>query len=330
MNVFNSVQMLLIGMTNAQTATILVLSIVLGIMVAVDFILLVLFSRERHRRHERAKDSLSRQIAMHATIHEQDTINLRKQLQELSMSAAAAERAAEARLEGGDGSGNLALESGKGSGDEEIEEKIRSGKVLVLDEDDEDSTLSYKKSFEARLIQSSDATKEWYTDIKNELLSYKKVNDSTSWKWEAFRYKRKTLVKMVFRGKTLCLYFALDPKKYAESKIAVEDVSEVNSMSDTPAMLRLKSDRKLKHAIQLVHDLMAETGVEKTEREAEDFYQARMGTVSLIKQGLIKRVVRPAKPTGKKFGKQPAKADEPASDTEAAATAPETAEPENN
>ncbi len=262
----------LLAMTTPQTATIVVLAVVLGIMIVVDFVLLHLFSKARHHKHELAQNSLSRQIAMHATIHEQNTLALRKQIEQLSI-----------------GGG---FESAGAIGGSNVAGALSSGNVLYLDEDDEDKTLNYNKSFQAKLIQSSDAAKEWYSDLKNELLTYKNVTSSVSWKWESYRVKRQHLLKMVFRGKTLCLYMALDPKAYAERKIAVEDVSDVVSLVDTPAMIRVKNNRRAKQAMELIADLMAKFGVEKGEREAVDYYVPRTGTVSLIKQGLIKRVLR--------------------------------------
>ena len=79
----------------------------------------------------------------------------------------------------------------------------------------------YNRSFAAKLIQSEDKVKRWYSELKRELLSYKKVAARVSWRHESFRYGRPTAAKFVIRGKTLCLCLALDPAAYAESGLVV-------------------------------------------------------------------------------------------------------------
>lgn len=152
--------------------------------------------------------------------------------------------------------------------------------------------LSYDRSFTAKYIQSSDEVKQWYIHIKNELLSYKKVNARMSWKRESFRRGRETVARLSIRGKTLCLYLALDPKKYADSKYAIEDVSEIGLYADTPCLYRIRSDRRENYSEELIADVMKSKNIPKTERPSVDYYVPYEGMVELIDKGLIKRVVR--------------------------------------
>lgn len=174
---------------------------------------------------------------------------------------------------------------------------------LTDDEEDDDeeeavyvkegqSKVRYDRSFEAKLIQLKDEPKEWYTAIKNELMSYKKVKARISWKRESFAMGRMKLARMVIRGKTLCLMLAVDPAGYTGTKYTVEDVSNVASSADTPCMYRIKSARRAQYAIEMIQAIMKEIGDDKQPNfEAKDYYLPYEGIMSLIQRGLVKRVV---------------------------------------
>lgn len=186
----------------------------------------------------------------------------------------------------------------------------------------EAGVLRYDKSFTARLIQSSDETKSWYTILKNELLSYQKVKDRMSWKRESYRRGREPVAKFGFRGKVLCLFLPLDPAEYAESKYKVEDVSMNKSYEDTPCMYRIKNDRRVKRACELIAVVMERLGAVKTDRLAEDYYVPYEGIYELVNKGLAKRIFV----NGENFGAMGQTA-EPVALEEAAVTAEPTPAP---
>ena len=164
----------------------------------------------------------------------------------------------------------------------------------VEEESVEGGALLYNKSFLAKYIQSDDETKSYYVHLKNEILSYKKIHERMSWKREAFRYGKNAVVRMSFRGKTLCLYFAMDPALLAGSKYHVEDVSDTTLYEDTPCLYRILSERREKYAMELIAMVMEGLGVTKTNRPSEDYYLPYEGIVQLIDKGLVKRQVRNA------------------------------------
>ena len=152
--------------------------------------------------------------------------------------------------------------------------------------------VRYDRSFEAKLIQLKDETKEWYTTVKNELLSYKKVRSRISWRRESFQMGRMKIARFVVRGKTLCLMLAVEPSGYAGTKYAVEDVSNVASSAGTPTMYRIKSARRAKYAVEMIAGIMKELSVGKQPGyEEKDYFIPYEGTMGLIRKGLIKRVV---------------------------------------
>ena len=68
------------------------------------------------------------------------------------------------------------------------------------------------RSFVAKMKQSEEKIKGFYSDLKNALISYKKINSNVSWNGDRFNFGRDTVAKMLIRGKTLRLLLALDPE----------------------------------------------------------------------------------------------------------------------
>lgn len=168
------------------------------------------------------------------------------------------------------------------------------------DDDDESSTfvtegverVRYDRSFKAKHIQMKDESKEWYSTLKNELLSYQRVKSRLSWRKETFRIGRMPLARFVIRGKTLCLLLAIEPSGLQGTKFTVDDVSAVASTADTPCQYRIKSARRAKYAKELIGIVMKELNMRKIpDYVAQDFFVPYEGTVALMEKGLTKRVV---------------------------------------
>ena len=152
--------------------------------------------------------------------------------------------------------------------------------------------VRYDRSVTAKIIQLKDESKEWYSQLKNEILSYGRVKDRMSWKRETFRLGRMPIARIIVRGRTLCLLLAVDPSGFAGTKFAVEDVGHIASMVDTPCLYRIKSGRRIKYAKEMLAAVMTELGIKKQPNyEAQDYFMPYVGNVGLMQQGLVKRVV---------------------------------------
>lgn len=142
-------------------------------------------------------------------------------------------------------------------------------------------------SFKARLHNASDAMKNRYFALLEELSTYKGVKTSESWDKVRVYVGRKTYGAMTFRGKTLCLAMALNPADYAESKYVYDDISEVARFAATPMLVRLSSDRQLKYLRELLETLF--DGVERvaatpvTERDIPFYEKETLVEMALIK-----------------------------------------------
>lgn len=145
------------------------------------------------------------------------------------------------------------------------------------------------KSFTAKLVLSSDELKARYSEIKNALLSYKKVKSRTSWKCETFRRGRTVLAKFMIRGKTLCLYLALFPAEISDKKYKVEKV-EQKANATTPTLYKIRSFRRVKYAKQLIIVLAEKYGLMSFERQPENYAPEYLSDEELLSRGLIRRV----------------------------------------
>lgn len=158
-----------------------------------------------------------------------------------------------------------------------------------------ENAMRYNRSFRARLIQSDDEVKEWYATIKNTVMAYDRVSSRISWKYESFNYRRNAVAKLFIKGKTLYLYLPLKASDYAGTKYKLEDVSKVAQFADTPALYKLKSERRVKYAEELLAEVCQKLGSKHTDREPVDYYEPYNSDVALIKKGLVKRVIEDAK-----------------------------------
>ena len=165
-------------------------------------------------------------------------------------------------------------------GDEIVVTKDASGNIFEI---------RYIKSFTAKLSQSSDEVKDYYTELKNYALSYKKVNSRVSWHYDSVNVGRNQVLKFSIRGKTLCLYYALDVERYADSKYKVEKV-ESKKFEDVPCLYRIKNDRRRDYAKELIDVVMEKVGAVKGEEPNEDYRIPYEKTNVLLGKGLIKEV----------------------------------------
>ena len=153
--------------------------------------------------------------------------------------------------------------------------------------------IRLKKSFTAKMKQSEEKVKEYYSDLKNELTSYKKINSNVSWHGDRFNFGRDTVAKINICGKTLCFYLALDPNdpEYKSTIYHQKDVGGQKAYESTPFMVKVKSDAAAKKALRLVGYLAEKLGTEKDEAfESVNYMEefAYESTKQLYDAGFIK------------------------------------------
>lgn len=120
--------------------------------------------------------------------------------------------------------------------------------------------------FQERMVNAEDDMKDNYNELKNEILSYG-VKSRVSNSGDTFRLHRKTFVKITIAGKSLKLYFALNPADYENSTIPVQNAGEKNIYSEIPLVFKVKSGLSLRRAKQLIADVMQPDGLVQGEVE---------------------------------------------------------------
>ncbi|MBQ9729579.1 MAG: hypothetical protein IJV80_02085, partial [Clostridia bacterium] len=153
--------------------------------------------------------------------------------------------------------------------------------------------IRLKRSFTAKMKQSEENVKGFYSALKNELTSYKKVNSHVSWHGDRFNLGRDTIARMNICGKTLCLYLDLDPEdpEFKQTVYHQKNVTGQKAYEGTPFMVKIKSDAAVKKATRLVTALAEKYEAEKEEEfvavdYAEEF--AYETTTKLLEDGLIR------------------------------------------
>ena len=187
-----------------------------------------------------------------------------------------AEEAEAKRLREEEEARRLAEEEARRLAEEEAERIAREAAMREV-------AVRYRRSFTSRYIQAESYIQDFYTEIKNLLLSYKGVKSKISWFKETFKRGRTHIAKIDVKGKALCLYLAIDPSSLEGTKYKVSEVKGA-----CPTLLKIKSERKKKYAIELISSLMENLGLAKIEREYEDYRLAYEDNDALIERGLIK------------------------------------------
>ncbi len=171
--------------------------------------------------------------------------------------------------------------------------------AFILPASEKEQNALLNRSFTARLIQSDAETQSYYSEIKNAMLSYKGVKSRMSWGFDTFNRGRDKCAKIQIRGKSLVVYYALDPESL-NPKYHHKNVSDKSKYAAVPTMLKVKSKRSLKYALELVDVLMGLYEIPRTDKRKYDYTREYKTTEQLIQEGLIK-FKRGAKPNFEKL-----------------------------
>lgn len=167
--------------------------------------------------------------------------------------------------------------------DEVAEEVATTEAMPVVDEKE----TRLKRHFLAKISQMEESKKEYYSELKNHVLQYKKVSARASWGYETFSNRRNPKVRFAVRGKTLVMFLALNPKDYEDSKYFPKDMSDTKKFADTPMMVKVKSDRGLKYAKELIDTVLSDL-VKNENYEQADYKIIYKSDKELFAEGLIK------------------------------------------
>lgn len=109
----------------------------------------------------------------------------------------------------------------------------------------------YSYSFLAKLHNASDLQKQAYNICIQEFSRYG-LKVRNSWSKQTIYLGRKVYAKLVFKGKKLCICYALDPKELEGTKYKGIDISSKQAYAQTPFLFKITSDRKASYIKDLV------------------------------------------------------------------------------
>ena len=150
--------------------------------------------------------------------------------------------------------------------------------------------IKYSRSITANIIQAEDNVKDYYSELKNHILSYKGVKSRFSWKFDSYNKGRDQLFKIKLRGKTICLYCALNPDEFEKSKYHHEAIT-AKIFADVPMLVKVKSNLGLKKAKELVDIVMAKFEIPANPKAKTIDYVNEYPyeeTDALVQKGLVK------------------------------------------
>jgi len=107
-------------------------------------------------------------------------------------------------------------------------------------------------SFVDELFRSDYSTKNYYSEVKNELLSYEGVVSKIKRDYETFYLNNMPIAKLDVVNGVLQTYFALDPALYKKEEYNHEDVSKQKDFAAVPLHLTVNSIESLRHAKMFV------------------------------------------------------------------------------
>lgn len=118
--------------------------------------------------------------------------------------------------------------------------------------------IRYKWSALGRLYNSPDELRYYYLVLRRLIMSYKKVRSSISWQYDTYFLGRKQIARMKIRGKALMLYLPLEYSEMVNTKYRGKDVSKFKSYKQVPFCYRINGNRKLKYAMELIRQILAD------------------------------------------------------------------------
>lgn len=158
---------------------------------------------------------------------------------------------------------------------------------IVRDEKGNLFQIRYVKSFTAKLIQAPEETKKYYEELKNFVLSFTDTRSRVSWHYDSITANKNVVMKFSVRGKTLTVYLPLDADSYKESKYKVEKISN-KRFEETPCIYRIKNDRRLAYAKELIALVCKKLGLEKGLDQKKNYIFPYEPNKPLLERGLIK------------------------------------------
>lgn len=148
-------------------------------------------------------------------------------------------------------------------------------------------------SFVDELFKADKAVKEYYSEIKNELLSYEGVSSKIKRDFETFYLHNLPIARLDIEKGTLYAFYALDPTVYKVEEYKHENVSKKKEFAVVPLKLKVNSLQSLRHAKMFVRIIRKRENIKSVSNfvrmDYARVYSAKESTFKLFKKVFIKR-----------------------------------------
>lgn len=170
-----------------------------------------------------------------------------------------------------------------------VEENIRFIKNQVKVSPEEQIELS----FVDELFKSNYGTKQIYSEVKNELLSYDGVVSKIKRDYETFYLNNLPIAKLDVVKGVLYAYFALDPTQYREEEYNHEKVTKNKDFASVPLKLKVNSIDSLRHAKMFIRIMRKREGLKFVSNfvrvDYVSIYTSKDHSLKLFKKAFVKK-----------------------------------------
>ena len=144
----------------------------------------------------------------------------------------------------------------------ELQPEVEIEETVSELEENEETKKTYGRnySFEEKLTLVKPEVKEYYYSITKHAKD-SGVKVTRSYKKERIHLGRKHLATLVFKGKKLCAFFPIDPEDTNYTKYNFVNMSFYSKYKETPSMIKVTSNRKVKYTNEVIDKLIVEKGV---------------------------------------------------------------------
>ena len=171
---------------------------------------------------------------------------------------------------------------------DDTEEDALEDKRVYADADGNKIYVTYDYSFRAKLIRASEEVQSRHAVISDTLSSYG-LELSESWKKETYAASAGVYASMIFKGNTLCLCLAISPESLEATKYFFENMGGVKGYEATPVMVKIRSGRGCKYALELIKMMMDGAGIGQIRGVADTYtFHNPLDKAQLIENGYIK------------------------------------------
>ncbi len=157
--------------------------------------------------------------------------------------------------------------------------------------------ITYQYSFTARLILAELETQQYYEELKNYTLSFKKVKARMAWSHETFSLGREKLVRFKMRGKTLAVLVNI-PAGTELPKFANYVPEPQNPDSGFTYLFKVTSQLAVKYAKELIETAMKAKEIPFGELQNEKYTMPKRSLKYMLtcEPPLVKKIESTKKP----------------------------------